>query len=274
MGDGMRKWSGAFFVLVIANAVVSFAVWGQHATAQAYKNSAGMFADVSETKSPSAALMVAQNMAKGASFTSTQSIQSIGVCLAADSSGDMGPVSIVPGASVEDYQRNIEKLPNWQVPPRTVTVTVLEDPSHGTLSETSVSGRYLYTSTSGYAGRDTATFLTDIGGKQLKIVYFIKVYDSEIDDHTGCDDPSIWRISLNQNNVDPSAVAFGLPEALSKELLKNVNVSLNVVKLTDINVLISTSRSIALSERYVEYGWVLKRRSKIPSGSRRNEVAI
>ncbi|MES1191152.1 MAG: hypothetical protein ABUS47_08750 [Steroidobacter sp.] len=253
----MRNRIGAFFVLVIANAVVSFAVWGQHATAQAYKNSAGMFADVSETKSPSAALMVAQNVPMSAAIDA-QSIKTIGVCTEADVSV-MGSISVVPGADIEGYQRDIEKLSDWMVPPEKQTVTVLENTVHGVLTKDTQYGlkdRYIYTPASGYTGTDTATFLLDTGTRQFKLVYSIKVYDSgDGSNQTGCDYPNVWRMSLNQNNVDPSAVAFGLPDALSNQLLKNVNVSLNIASLPDGKLGETTGTSITLDDNGAGYGW-------------------
>jgi len=142
------------------------------------------------------AVMIAQARPMSAA-AGAQAVQTIGVCTVADTSGNSGPPGMVPGGAVESYQRNVEKLSDWMVPPKNESVTVLENPLHGVLSETSANGQtggYLYTATSGYTGEDKATFLVDTGTRRFKVVYFIKVYKDTGDTEVECE-KTLWRIS-------------------------------------------------------------------------------
>lgn len=96
-------------------------------------------------------------------------------------------------------------------------VTVVKGPAHGSLQliteanvATFMSGRfvdgnrsYAYFPNPGYVGNDRATFLVDIGGQKVKLVYFFQSVDHPLGD-TGFDELCAktgikWKISRAAN---------------------------------------------------------------------------
>jgi len=181
--------------------------------------------DLSDARSLPTAVLVAQTRPTSTA-TGTPAIQTVGVCLEAEISLTKS-VATTPGAALEEYLRNSEKLADWHLAPSGITISVLGNPDHGLLSDPSGIGNYLYTPTAGYLGPDNATFLVDTGSRQFKLVYFIHVNnEADAEGQVYCDQ-TIWRISLSHIDAASSQAGFISPSSILNYQLKNVDVSLN-----------------------------------------------
>jgi len=100
----------------------------------------------------------------------------------------------------------------------TATASVLQNPKHGVMRLVTEADRgtlfsrssgpldpaapaaYVYLPEQGYLGNDSATFLVDIGGKKIKVVYYFKVVDHPVGndgDMEICKTGPYWKISTN-----------------------------------------------------------------------------
>ena len=153
--------------------------------------------------------------------------RTIGVCHLVNSLGVTGrdtplsPVYVIsPAATVSDYINMFEK---WKVG-LDGKATLLNGPEHGVLKEdgeVSPWGQdYRYTPVANYIGADRATFLVEIGGLKVKVVYHLKVIDggaiggTEIQDKKNCPKGWVWKISTTSDangNLVVTAVDYQPP---------------------------------------------------------------
>lgn len=154
-------------------------------------------------------VMIAQaNQAQAGDEATTRAI---GVCYPAPSDQYSGENTLSPIVSAKIYLRSYEH----KAVSSTATITILQQPKHGVLrlvteadrgtlfSDTSgpvdpASGLYAYLPEKGY-GKDSATFLVDIGGVKVKVVYFFKEFEGALG-NTGWEDRcketgTRWKIS-------------------------------------------------------------------------------
>ena len=120
-------------------------------------------------------------------------------------------------------------------------VTVLQGPEHGELRlyESTQSGRYFPADTN-YVGLDRATFLVEIGGFKVKVMYFFNVkpgfpggtegYDP-YEDKKYCPKGPAWKISLNENDPNGSLITFQHPSQLTSTLAGIVKANLTFADL-------------------------------------------
>ncbi|MES1191151.1 MAG: hypothetical protein ABUS47_08745 [Steroidobacter sp.] len=219
----MRNTIGALMVFVIANAVVSFAAWGQRSTAQVYNNSASMFAEA----------------APASSITTSSATKTIGVCSLIGNSEPPNSAAntIMPILAVNSYFASLENLDVGY----DGKVALVRFPIHGTLVEVG-DGTYSYRSTDGFVGYDNATFMVEIGGYKVTTIYTFDVmngvpggtdgYDP-YDDPKYCPTGEMWKISLDEKNIDSNVFALISSAAWPGYQLKDVDLSLNITTLTD-----------------------------------------
>lgn len=103
------------------------------------------------------------------------SIRTLGICVPMPNRPDdqsyLGREAIAFSASAANYLYDYE---GKKVDYRDATVTLLQPPAHGELTEV-VKGSASYKPTRGFAGQDKIVALVELGGYQVKVVYFIKV---------------------------------------------------------------------------------------------------
>ncbi|HEY5140976.1 MAG TPA: hypothetical protein VIJ25_16915 [Methylococcales bacterium] len=146
-----------------------------------------------------------------ASVESTKIERTIGVCQLIENPAiplETAFNGISPAASAWIYLRKEAKLTK-QVTDETLVnakTSLLKVASHGTLKylgETQGEALYQYYPDSGYVGADQATFLVEMGGYKIEMVYHFKVggefgatdgYDS-YDDKKNCPNGRVWNIS-------------------------------------------------------------------------------
>jgi hypothetical protein len=144
----------------------------------------------------------------------------------------------------------------------TGTVALLESPKHGSLID-DTGGDYRYLPNSNYLGKDSATFLVDLGGRKVKVVVFFHVTDGPVypgpDTADGgaaynalCKQGAVWKISSLSPDLQSDAgrlVLEGEPK-----------IQLNVVPLANGAVGETVgeetpSPTITLSPNAVGYSW-------------------
>jgi len=122
----------------------------------------------------------------------------------------LSPVYVIaPGQTASDYfslfeNKNISYENN-------VKVVLQQGPEHGELKEDG--GQYYrYTPIANYVGADHATFLVEIGGIKVKLVYNFKVIDggaiggTEIIDKKNCPKGWVWKISTTTNDANGNLI--------------------------------------------------------------------
>lgn len=88
-------------------------------------------------------------------------------------------------------------------------VSILKKPAHGIISEDlSENKNITYYPNDGYIGNDTASFLVDFAGKNIKIEYFIKVVDGAIKSKNilkaykeVCPSPDWWIVNPHKKDT-------------------------------------------------------------------------
>ncbi|MBU0620787.1 MAG: hypothetical protein KJ795_02965 [Gammaproteobacteria bacterium] len=163
-------------------------------------------------------VMIAQaNQAQPSDVTTTRAL---GVCYPVPSDLSLGENTLSPIVSAKSYLRTYEH----KAVTGPATITVLQQPTHGILrlvteadrgtlfdsSATAVdpaTGLYAYLPEKGYL-KDSATFLVDIGGEKVKVVYFFKEFEGPLG-NTGwidrCKETGLrWKISstLDSNGTN------------------------------------------------------------------------
>jgi hypothetical protein len=95
---------------------------------------------------------------------------------------------------------------------------VLQQPKHGRLDD--VTG--FYYPDSGYSGKDSVTYLVEIGGHRVKVMYFIQMNPGVGDESYRklCPTPYYWKISTT---LDPNRNST----ITSVEYLSSLSVALN-----------------------------------------------
>ena len=162
----------------------------------------------SPPSTPSQTVMVAQvNKAR----TGSQSEHVLGLCIAVPTFQTPPP----PEESGEyvlslpvDAQNYFTTYENKTVPD-TGTVSVLSQPKHGTL-EAAEGGVYVYLPNPGYLGKDGATFLVDVNGQKVKVIYFIRVIEGHAESDSGrfaalCKNGDMWQISALPTDLQSDA---------------------------------------------------------------------
>ncbi|MDO9188327.1 MAG: hypothetical protein Q8L42_14555 [Sulfurimicrobium sp.] len=89
---------------------------------------------------------------------------------------------------------------------KTSTIEVLQQPEHGDMTrKTTAPKLFQYTPNTGYKGTDKAVFLVTLGEHKVKVIYFIKVIDTEMTTYNHeaiyrkyCPKPTEWLISSEQ----------------------------------------------------------------------------
>lgn len=101
-------------------------------------------------------------------------------------------------------------------------MTLVKGPKHGRLELGEIGGAYL--PNSGYIGRDSATFLVEIGGYRVKVVYALNVLNHPVggtegydpyEDEKNCPKGEHWKISLDSTDPIPMS-ARNSPDFLSR----------------------------------------------------------
>ncbi|HEX19772.1 MAG TPA: hypothetical protein ENG78_03005 [Acidiferrobacteraceae bacterium] len=148
--------------------------------------------------------------------------RTVGICQALSNPA----ISSIPGATVSAYNtftpplavKNYFRIVENRTVKGPSTVTVLENPKHGTLKDLGTivydqRGRaikdtgqrsYSYLPKTGYLGKDRATLLVEIGGFKVKLVYFFQVepvVDYKVEEIV-CPNGRYWKISINPNDPD------------------------------------------------------------------------
>jgi Bacterial Ig domain len=122
--------------------------------------------------------------------------------------------SFPPTAMAMSYFKRYEqKTVNGQA-----TITVLEQPKHGSLSSNS-NDYFLYAPAEGYFGKDQVTYLVEIGGYKVKVIQFIKVINKFTLGNTGyerncADTGTIWKISTTPTTNPETNFANLLNDAI------------------------------------------------------------
>jgi hypothetical protein len=85
---------------------------------------------------------------------------------------------LAPAGALQNYWYNKFKE---ILPVKDAVVTVIEQPKHGTINNSSLISRFgpyfQYGPNSGYLGKDKVTFLVEVGGKSVKVVTTLIVVD-------------------------------------------------------------------------------------------------
>ena len=146
----------------------------------------------------------------------TATIRTIGVCSPSPNqnySAENGLAPLVPaGFYLEQYEH--------QTVTGQATTVILQQPKHGVLrlvteadrgtlfdgsagpmNPAAAAGFYVYLPEKGYLGKDSAALLVDVGGRKVKIVYFLEAIEGPLG-NTGwedrCSDKGLrWKISAN-----------------------------------------------------------------------------
>jgi hypothetical protein len=179
---------------------------------------------------------------------SAKTDRSIGICALIDNPPNAprepwtAGNSMSPALAVRNYFRIVEDL---NIEHQGARVSILENPKHGSVKTTS-SGGYHYIPEPGYLGKDSVTFLVEVGGYKVKAVHFLSVFggvaDEWYEDKKYCPNGRYWKISttsdgnlvvtsvenqspitgistvdaatnlLNTLTVDPSAVTFTIAD--------------------------------------------------------------
>lgn len=139
----------------------------------------------------------------------------IGVCMPIPSPVVMpesAEYQISPESAAATYFDRTEHIELYQYL-RSATVTVVQQPKHGKLIGDSGSRYY---PAAGYTGNDSITYLVELGGKRIKMVYFLQVvgqgagnqnyYQGAGSNHDVCPKSQLfpWKISSITNaNENP-----------------------------------------------------------------------
>jgi hypothetical protein len=102
----------------------------------------------------------------------------IGICHLSENPAD--PDDAVNMFSVPITVQNYF-IANHKAPPKNVTAKVVRAPAHGTLTSDQA-GIFTYHPQTGYLGPDRISILADIGGKELRMEYFVRVMTHVPDD--------------------------------------------------------------------------------------------
>lgn len=135
-------------------------------------------------------------------------------------------------------------------------VTLLQLPAHGRLIDGDT-----YVPDPGFHGQDNISALVELGGYQIKVVYFIKVVNE--DQRVGDNEASIrkycgskgnmWKISLPTTPVDPSTLQY----LLDQTGLNSSAVNLQVADLPGSSLGQTTNTSITLDTNAAGYNWFI-----------------
>ena len=154
-----------------------------------------------------------------ASVGSTKIDRTIGVCHLINNP-PLPPLTaanvISPTGSVWSYLQRENLIPEQLTDEMfsTAKATLLQGAGHGELKVTA-SGNYRYHPTPDYLGTDRATFLVEMGGYKVKVVYHFQMISGGLDEKDGpgsyedkknCPNGEEWKISLNPD--DPNAVSY------------------------------------------------------------------
>ncbi len=149
-------------------------------------------------------------------------------------------------------------------------VTVLQGPKHGTLEYLGGEGYFVYRPTPDNFGSDRATFLVEIDGRKIKVVYHFKVtseagggtdgYDPYMQ-KKNCPKGDVWKISLNPDDPNSPIYSFEMPSQLSSVYAGAfsglTNVNLGVAGLAGGALAQTTGQSITLSPNAAGYNWFI-----------------
>jgi len=201
--------------------------------------------------------------------------RTIGVCQLINSlTGDIGrdPQSliyvIVPVLTVSDYINRFEK--------RFVGLegkaTLLQGAAHGTVKDEG-DQYYRYVPNLNYLGSDRATFLVEIGGLKVKVVYHLKVINggaiggTEADDKQNCPNGMFWKISSTlapNGNLIVTSVEYQSPTlsdmaaTLGASLFGDTSdITLNIADLPSGAVGQTVGNTITLDTAAAGYNWFI-----------------
>ena len=189
--------------------------------------------------------------------------RTIGVCHLIDSSPDAvtSAVNVFdPLGSVEYYLKQVEHR-NVGIEGK---VTLLQGPKHGTLDMGATSGGYV--PNPGYLGRDSASFLVEIGGYKVKVVYSFKILDyvpqgsegyDPYEDKKYCPKGEHWKISFNLTDPDSGAYPSDFLSQLASPIAGLSDVRVDITELARGSVGQSTSGRITLDNDAAGHGWFI-----------------
>lgn len=144
------------------------------------------------------------------SQVSARTDRTIGVCHLVNSLGVSGrddplsPVYIINPSMAVRYYHAVAENKEFGYE-NNGKVTLLQGPEQGTFEMGTTGGRYR--PNTNFIGSDRATFLVEIGGIKVKVVYHFKVIDggaiggTEEEDKQNCPKGRAWKISLKLNDA-------------------------------------------------------------------------
>jgi hypothetical protein len=154
---------------------------------------------------------VEQTSSSSASSSLKASERAIGVCSAVPNGNGHDPYgSTSPWIYARIYLKQYENTKVAEDTPH--KITVLENPTHGVLDEDN--GDFQYQPKATYFGKDRVTFLVEMDGKQIKVVYFIHVLQTSLLGNTtrmdACSDygTNLWKISSLPTGTDPTTITY------------------------------------------------------------------
>lgn len=186
--------------------------------------------------------------------------RTLGICKPIENIQDdeyLGKVVMTFPGDARNYLFNYEKQDvDW----RDAKVMLLQPPINGKLEDQG-NGFYTYRPNLGFHGQDKISALVELGGYQIKVVYFIKVVNE--DQRVGDDEASIrkycgskgnmWKISLPTTPVDPSTLQY----LLDQTGLNSSAVNLQVADLPGSSLGQTTNTSITLDTHAAGYNWFI-----------------
>jgi hypothetical protein len=226
-----------------------------------------------------------------------KTIRTIGVCSPVPTSLFSGENTLSPIVSAKAYI----KLYEHQTVTGSATVTILQQPKHGVLRLVTEADRgTLFSTTSGpidpndpgyayfpsnyYEGKDQAVFLVEIGGVQVKVMYFFQAISGQVidgDEALCASTGHFWKISstLDANGTStitsveyqsPTTSATGttvadtaaLASTLGSTLLSNLTgetagVTVNLADLPGAAVGQTVGSTITLDTNAAGYNWFI-----------------
>jgi hypothetical protein len=161
--------------------------------------------------------------------------RTIGVCHAIDNKPDAQLAAVNTFTPVLSATYYFERLESNYLGEKGAT-TLLEGPKHGELEDLGTFVReddrridsgarnYAYRAKGDYIGPDQATFLVEIGGYKVKVIYHFAVMpgvSGSFDprkDKEHCPNGYIWKISLNPDDPNAPIYTFEHPSQLTSHV--------------------------------------------------------
>ena len=226
-----------------------------------------------------------------------KTMRTLGVCEPVPNSNYSLENVFSPKGSAAFYLRTFEHQSVANTDP--ATVTILQQPKHGTLRLVTqadvgtilesggdpvnpADGLYFYLPENGYLGKDSATFLVEIAGVKVKVVYFLQAIQGPLG-NTGVEEYCgkrgyRWKISSTldtngnstltavtyQSNVTgedtvvmPTAAPITLDSLLVGFVANASGVSLNITDLPNGALGQTTGTTITLDDNAAGHGWFI-----------------